>query len=43
MLAGLDEAGREAAWREIEQQLGAFEGNAGFKGLCEMVVAVGVK
>ena len=43
MLAGLDEAGREAAWREIEQELGAFEGKAGFEGPCEMVVAVGVK
>jgi SAM-dependent methyltransferase len=43
MLAGLDEAGREAAWREIEQELGAFEGKAGFEGPCEMVVAVAVK
>ena len=43
MLAGLDDAGREAAWREIEQELGAFEGKAGFEGPCEMVVAVGVK
>ena len=43
MLAGLDEVGRQAAWREIEQELGAFEGKAGFEGPCEMVVAVGVK
>jgi SAM-dependent methyltransferase len=43
MLAGLDEAGREAAWDEIEHELGAFEGKAGFEGPCEMVVAVGVK
>ena len=28
MLAGLDEAGREATWQEIEQELGAFEGKA---------------
>jgi SAM-dependent methyltransferase len=43
MLAGLDEAGREAAWQEIEHDLRAFEGKAGFEGPCEMVVAVGVK
>ncbi len=43
MLAGLDEAGRAAAWQEIEQQLGAFETGAGFEGPCEMIVAVGVK
>jgi SAM-dependent methyltransferase len=43
MLAGLDEAGREAAWREIAQELVAFEGADGFAGPCEMVVAVGVK
>lgn len=43
MLAGLDEAGREAAWQEIEQELGRFENSAGFEGPCEMIVAVGVK
>ncbi len=43
ILAGLDEAGRAAAWREIEQELCAFEGKGGFEGPCEMVVAVGVK
>jgi SAM-dependent methyltransferase len=43
MLAGLDDAGREAAWQEIEQELRAFEGRAGFEGPCEMIVAVGVK
>jgi SAM-dependent methyltransferase len=43
MLAGLDDAGREAAWREIEQELRAFEKPSGFEGPCEMVVAVGVK
>ncbi len=43
MLAGLDDAGREAAWREIESELRAFETPAGFEGPCEMVVAVGVK
>jgi SAM-dependent methyltransferase len=43
MLAGLDEPGREAAWREIAQELAAFEGKDGFAGPCEMVVALGVK
>ena len=43
MLAGLDDAGREAAWQEIEQELRAFEDRAGFEGPCEMIVAVGVK
>lgn len=43
MLSGLDEAGREAAWAEIEQELKAFEGALGFEGPCELVVAVGTK
>jgi SAM-dependent methyltransferase len=43
MLAGLDEAGREAAWREIEEQLSAFDSGKGFEGPCELLVAVGVK
>ena len=43
MLAGLDEAGRQAAWQEIEQELGRFENASGFEGPCEMIVAVGVK
>ena len=43
MLAGLDDGGREAAWQEIEGELRTFEGNGGFEGPCEMVVAVGVK
>jgi SAM-dependent methyltransferase len=43
MLAGLDEAGREAAWREIEQELRAFETPSGFEGPCEMIVGVGTK
>jgi SAM-dependent methyltransferase len=41
MLAGLDEAGREAAWAEIEEALRGFEGSEGFVGPCEMVVASG--
>ena len=43
MLAGLDEAARDAAWREIEQELRRFEGPEGFAGPCEMIVAVGTK
>jgi SAM-dependent methyltransferase len=43
MLAGLDDAGREAAWQEIEDQLRSFETSAGFEGPCEMIVGVGVK
>ncbi len=43
MLAGLDEDGREAAWREIEQQLRQFEGSDGFSGSCELIVAAGTK
>jgi SAM-dependent methyltransferase len=43
MLAGLDDAGRDAAWREIEQELERFEGPAGFAGPCELIVAAGTK
>ena len=41
MLSGLDDAGREAAWQEIEQELGRFEGPDGFEGPCELIVAAG--
>lgn len=43
MLSGLDDAAREAAWAEIEQQLRAFEGSSGFEGPCELVVAAGTR
>jgi hypothetical protein len=43
MLAGLDETGREAAWEEIERELGRFEGPDGFEGPCELLVAAGTK
>jgi hypothetical protein len=43
MLAGLDATGRDAAWREIEQELRAFERSAGFEGPCEMIVGVGTR
>ena len=43
MLSGLDQAGKDAAWQEIEDALRAFESDAGFVGPCEMIVAVGAK
>jgi SAM-dependent methyltransferase len=43
MLSGLDAAAKEAAWQEIETSLGEFEGQSGFAGPCEMIVAVGTK
>lgn len=43
MLAGLDTAGREAAWEEIHEALREFEHPTGFRGPCELVVGVGVK
>jgi SAM-dependent methyltransferase len=38
MLAGLAEPEREAAWNEIAEALGEFEGPDGFTGPCEMLV-----
>ena len=43
MLAGLPEEGRRAAWTEIEDALGRFEGPEGFVGPCELVVAAGTR
>jgi ubiquinone/menaquinone biosynthesis C-methylase UbiE len=43
MLAGLDEADREAAWQEIESELGKFEGASGFEGPCELIVVSGCR
>lgn len=43
MLGGLDEAGREAAWGEIDTAMRQFEGSNGFEGPCEVIVAVAVK
>jgi len=43
MLAALDDAGREEAWDEIEAELGRFEGDDGFAGPCELIVAAAVK
>ncbi len=39
MLAGLDEAGREAAWQQITADLQVFENADGFAGPCKMLVA----
>jgi hypothetical protein len=43
MLSGLDQAGKEEAWRDIEQSLRQFETASGFEGPCELIVAVGTK
>jgi SAM-dependent methyltransferase len=43
MLSGLAEADREAAWDEIERELGRFEGPAGFVGPCEMLVVTATR
>ena len=41
MLAGVDAAQRAAAWIEVEEALGQFEGPGGFVGPCEMLVVSG--
>jgi SAM-dependent methyltransferase len=41
MLAGLSEAEREEAWREIERELSRYETTGGFKCPCELLVAAG--
>jgi len=43
MLAGLDDAGRDAAWEEIERELVRYEGPQGFEAPCELLVAAGTK
>lgn len=43
MLSGLNDAQRDEAWEEIEQELSRFEGPDGFQGPCELVVGCGVK
>jgi SAM-dependent methyltransferase len=43
MLSGLDDAGRAAAWAEIDVRLHEFEGPDGFVGPCEMLVVAGSK
>jgi SAM-dependent methyltransferase len=41
MLAGLDQSGKDAAWTEIESELGKFETGSGFEGPCELIVIAG--
>lgn len=43
MLSGLSDTETESVWQEIEDALGDFEGDNGFVGPCEMIVAVGEK
>ncbi len=43
MLSGLSPAEQEAAWDEIEERLGEFENGDGFRGPCELVIAVGTR
>lgn len=43
MASGLSPEQRDEAWREIEERLGEFEGESGFEGPCELVIAVGTK
>ncbi|MEA2131120.1 MAG: hypothetical protein QOJ85_4011 [Solirubrobacteraceae bacterium] len=34
---------RDAAWAEIERELGRFEGTGGFEAPCEVLIAAGAK
>jgi len=43
MLSGLDDSTKEAVWNEIADELRIFEGEHGFAGPCELVIAVGEK
>ncbi len=43
MLSGLSDADRAEAWAEIEQELARFEGDGGFEGPCELIVAAASK
>jgi hypothetical protein len=43
MLASLGEADQRAAWDEILEALGKYEGPEGFVGPCELVLAVGTR
>jgi len=43
MLSGLSPEEQAAAWEEIESSLSVYEGDGGFFGPCEMVIAVGTK
>jgi SAM-dependent methyltransferase len=41
LMASLTEEERADTWREIADELGSFEGAAGFEGPCELLVGVG--
>jgi SAM-dependent methyltransferase len=43
MLAALPDAEQEATWEEIEQELRAFEGDAGFEAGSELIIGAGTK
>ncbi len=43
MLSGLSDEEKEQAWQEIEERLTEFEGQNGFQGPCELLIAVGTK
>lgn len=43
MLSGLSDEEKDEAWEEIQKRLGEFEGEDGFRGPCELVIAVGTK
>lgn len=43
MLAAHSDAEREDAWREIQTALEHFEGDGGFEGPCELIVAAATK
>ncbi len=43
MLSGLSDEEKDQAWQEIEERLSEFENEEGFKGPCELVIAVGTK
>jgi len=43
MLAALPDAEQEATWEEIEQELRAFQGDAGFEASSELIIGAGTK
>ena len=43
MLAVLPDAEQDATWEEIEQELRAFQGDAGFEAGTELIVGAGTK
>ena len=43
MLAPLPDAEQEATWEEIEQELRAFQGDAGFEAETELIIGAGTK